>query len=200
MNSILVRMGTVLLSCVLFASVADPVGAAGGNPNRRRPGAQMERLAAETQDREAEAEAAARQTIDSLHRDQPDPARMAQNIEALVRARAEIDLRSHLRRWVAMGASELARQEAARPYMPGARHKEIDTYCAAVLEIAKLEEVPGWQRYRVEGVAEVVVDGAYGRWIGVRKPAFAALYEIAPDWSGLRLIELAVDGITVPLQ
>lgn len=197
MNAIRRWVG-VLALVGLFSGVL--VGEAGANDemqrrHRRRPSEQMEQLALEALANESAVLERARATVAELQPEIPDPARLARAVDQLVGARAEIDVRARLRRWVTSQSPVSARWEAAQPHMPGTPKREIDTYHASVLEIAKCEPVPGWQRYRLEGSAEVVIEGAYRRWFGVRKVRFSGCYEVAPDWSGVRLVEFAIDGL-----
>lgn len=183
--------------------VATPVGVCAdgtARSDRRHATKQQERAADLMAEREAQALREAGDLLKTLAANAADPAKMESVVEEFARSRAEFDLRKCLARWVANRSSEFERQQAEQPIVPGNPVREVDVLHAAVLDVRKVERVPGWMRVRVEGGAVLTVAGAYGRSYELHKLAFAAVYEIQPDWSGIKLSELTLDGIAAPID
>ncbi len=146
-------------------------------------------------EKDAQALRQAEASLKALATHAADPAKMESVVEEFARSRAELDLRKCLARWVANRSSEFDRQQAERPYVQGNPVREVDVLHAAVLDMQKVERVPGWMRVRIEGDAALTVAGAYGRSYELHKLAFVAVYDIRPDWTGMTLSDLTLNGI-----
>lgn len=192
--------GLMLVVAPAGARAEDRDGAGGDRNGRSRPTKQQERAAELLVEKEAQALRLAEAGLKARAVIASDPAKMEAGIEEHVRCRAELDLRNCFARWVARQSSEFERQQAAQPSVPGNPVREVDQLRSSVLEVRKVERIPGWMRVRVEGEASLAVMAAYGRWYDFRKLTFAAVYEIQPDWSEVKLYELTINRIAEPLE